>query len=175
VRHHEDRQQHVVNRRGLENPRGLPDAFIDYTRCEGDSDCPLEVLARFECILSVMPSRAARWLSVALAAFLLTQPIAFEAFAAASKDASSCCKDKNACCCRKSHGKTSGPALSSRDCGSQCQVSVRNSEPVAAATAPRNADAELQPAISIACARPGWTPSLHSDTALFERPPPFAA
>jgi len=140
----------------------------------------MEGFGRFERILGVMSSRAARCFAIALVAFLLAQPVPFLAFGSNASDESCCCKDKSATCCRRAHGHTlhwdtSGPAFSSRDCGGQCQVSVRNSQPVAETVAPALAGVELAPAISSPLARSGWIPSARHDAALFERPPPFIA
>ncbi|HTB20770.1 MAG TPA: hypothetical protein VK708_21750 [Bryobacteraceae bacterium] len=126
-----------------------------------------------------MPWRAARWFAIALVAFLLAQPFPFLAFAQDSSDGSCCCKGKNASCCRRSHGHaghmdSSGPALSSRQCCGQCQVSVRANRPVAATLAAVRQDAELAPAIAMPPAWTGWIPSSRQDAALFERPPPQA-
>jgi hypothetical protein len=120
-----------------------------------------------------MPTRVLRFLAGVLAAFLLAQLIPSLAFASPDS-ASCCCKDKNASCCRRMHGHSSGPALSSRECSGQCQISVRQSQPVAETVAPATASAELAPAISSPLVWLGWIPSAHHDAALFERPPPSA-
>ena len=136
-----------------------------------------EVFAWFGRILSVMPSRAARWFAFALVLFLFAQPIPFLAFAADSSDAPSCCKGKSASCCRRSHGHaahgdTSGPAFSSRECCGECQVSVRDSQPVAENIDPTEACVELWPAAGSPATPMSWNPSARHDVALFERPPP---
>ena len=127
-----------------------------------------------------MPPRTARWFAFALVVFLFAQPIPFLAFAQSAGDGFSCCKDKdaknamNASCCRRSHAKPSGPAFSSRDCCSQCQVSVSESQPVAKGLAPACSGAELVSAIAAPMAWLGWIPSARHDATLFERPPPTA-
>jgi len=138
-----------------------------------------EVFAPFRRILGVMPSRMARWFAFALVVFLFAQPIPFLAFAADSSDASCCCKGKSASCCRRSHGHaahgdTSGPALSSRECCGQCQVSVRNTQPVAESIDPTAACVELAPTPASPATVMCWIPSARHDAALFERPPPSA-
>ncbi len=137
----------------------------------------MEVFGRLERILSIMPSRTARWFALALVVFLFAQPIPFLAFAQDASDGSCCCKDKSMSCCRRSHhhaGSESGPAFSSRDCCGQCQVSVRKSQPVAATVVPATARRELAPAISPLPARLTWIPCARRDAALFQRPPPSA-
>jgi hypothetical protein len=131
-----------------------------------------EAFACFGRILSCMAARVVRLLASALVAFLLAQLIPALAFASSdgADCASSCGKDKMACCRRSHH--SSGPAFSSRECSSQCQISVRQSQPVAGTVAPTTAFAELAPAISSPLARLGWIPSAQHDAVLFERPPP---
>jgi len=56
-----------------------------------------------------------------------------------------------------SHGDTSGPAFSSRDCCGQCQVSVRKSQPVAGTVPPARTFAQLAPAVlSLTLPRRMW-------------------
>jgi len=126
-----------------------------------------------------MPLPASRWFAIAVVVFLFAQPVPFAAFAQQAGDGSCCCKDKTASCCRRSHQRalqagSSGPAFLSRDCCGQCQVSVRNSQPVAETAAPPARCAELAPAVAPAAAWSGWMPCARHDSALFERPPPFA-
>jgi hypothetical protein len=122
-----------------------------------------------------MPARALRFLAGALVGFLLSQPIPALTFAS-SDAASCCCKDKSASCCRRMHGMphgdSSGPAFSSRECCGQCQISVRQSQPVAVTVAPTAAFGEPALASSSPLARLGWIPSARHDAVLFERPPP---
>jgi hypothetical protein len=130
-------------------------------------------------ILGLMPTRVVRFLASALAAFLLAQLIPALAFASSdASDASCCCKDKSASCCRRMHGmphrRSFGPAFSSRECCGQCQISVRQSQPVADSVTPAILCTELAPAISSPLAWLGWIPSAHHDAVLFERPPPSA-
>ena len=132
-----------------------------------------EVFRRLGRILGIMSSRTARWFALALVAFLLAQPVPFQAFAA-QRDDSCCCKDKVASCCRR-HGHMSGPAVASRDCCDQCQIAVHKSQPVAATTAPSTAGSEPAPESSHQTAWASWIPSSHRDSVLFERPPPSAA
>jgi hypothetical protein len=128
-------------------------------------------------ILGLMPTRVVRFLVGVLALVLLAQPIPPLAFAS-SDSASCCCRGKSATCCRRMHGMphghSSGPALSSRECCGQCQISVRQSQPVAATVAPATTFAEPAPAISRAIAALDGFRSTHSDLALYQRPPPSA-
>jgi hypothetical protein len=126
-----------------------------------------------------MPLPTSRWLAIAVVVFLFAQPIPFSALAQQSSDASCCCKNKTAGCCRRSHkhalqGEPDGPAFSSRDCCDQCQVSVRRSQPAAEMAAPAARCVELAPSVAPAPAWAGWIPSPRHDPALFERPPPYA-
>jgi len=127
-------------------------------------------------ILALMPSRVIRFLVGVLSFVLLAQPIPALAFA--SQDSTSCCcKDSSASCCRRSHhlsGPASGPAFSSRDCCGQCQVLIRQTQPVAETVAPVIAFAQPAPRISKATAALDGFPSTHSDLALYQRPPPSA-
>jgi len=118
-----------------------------------------------------MPTRVLRFLAGVLAVFLLAQPVPALAFAS-TDSAACCCKDKSAMCCRRSQ-HASGPAFSSRDCGGQCHISVRQSQPVAESLAPAALGTELAPALLPVLLRQPWIPSARHDAALFERPPPF--
>ncbi|MBV9770333.1 MAG: hypothetical protein JOZ32_12230 [Bryobacterales bacterium] len=121
-----------------------------------------------------MPTRVAHWFALALAAFLLVQPIPFLAFASSADNMPCGCKDGSMSCCRRSHGHSSGPVFSSRNCCEQCHVSVRQSRPVAESVAPTIIRAEVAPIASSPIARFSWIPSALHQPALFERPPPFA-
>jgi len=122
-----------------------------------------------------MSARLARILSrlftSALVLFLLGQPFVALAFDQAA--GMSCCK--NACCCRKSHGHTDGPALTSRDCGGQCHVSIRNTQPVAANIGHEQSSAQPAPAFIPETAYKAWLPCARPNPVLFERPPPSVA
>ena len=122
-----------------------------------------------------MPTRVLRFLVGVLAFVLLAQPVPALAFASSDAgDAPCCCKSKSASCCRRSHhssGPASGPAFSSRECCNQCQIMVRQSQPVAGVVAPATTLTE-PPAVAPPLAWLGWIPSAHHDAVLFERPPP---
>jgi len=117
-----------------------------------------------------MPTHVVRFFSGVLAVFLLAQPVPALAFAS-SDSAACCCKDKSAMCCRRSQ-HSSGPAFSSGDCGGQCHVSVRQSQPVAESHAPATLGTELAPTVLPVLLRQPWIPSARHEAALFERPPP---
>jgi hypothetical protein len=120
-----------------------------------------------------MRTRVLRFIASALAVFLLAQPIPALAFASADS-ASCCCKDKSASCCRRSHRHSAGPELSSHDCCDQCNISVRQSQPVAGIVAPTTTFVEPAPAASELIAALDGFRSTHSDLALYQRPPPSA-
>ena len=131
-----------------------------------------EGFAWLERILGLMSLRSARWFAIALVTFLLAQTIPFLAFASDDGCDMPCCKGMHGMCCRRMHMHPSGPAFTSRDCCTQCQVWVRKSQPVAETRPPANVTASSEVAISAPLARLSWIPSPQHDAALFQRPPP---
>jgi hypothetical protein len=118
-----------------------------------------------------MPSRTARWIATALAAFLFAQPVSLLAFSL-NAGGMSCCKDGSMSCCRRSHHHPSGLEFSARDCCEQCQVAVRQSQPVAETMVQVTMDGGPAPLISRLPAPQSWIPSDSAEAPLFERPPP---
>jgi len=118
-----------------------------------------------------MVSRGVRLIAIALAVFFLAQQVPILAFAEDSGDQSCCCKDKSASCCRRSHHKTAGPGLSSRESCCGCVIWVRHSQPVAA-IAVRVGTLAGFVAVRAAVAPVTRMASAQRDTALFQRPPP---
>jgi hypothetical protein len=136
-------------------------------------------ILRSRSILGFMPARLARILSLALALFLFAQPIPSVASALAKNSDACCCCGKGKCmrCCRRMHNmahmKSMGPALSSRDCCSQCQVSVRMNQSFSEPAAPPILSIATALESSYAVARYVLFVSRPFDSALFGRPPPF--
>lgn len=122
-----------------------------------------------------MRKRLASIVASSLAAFFLMQPAAVLALVELNAGAdASCCK--NACCCRRSHGKTNGAALTAAPgCGQACHVAVQNIGGASDAAVP--ATEHVAPTVVATVSVPREEQAVHSRTeaALYQRPPPSQA
>ncbi|MBZ5610626.1 MAG: hypothetical protein LAP38_20370 [Acidobacteriia bacterium] len=122
-----------------------------------------------------MLMRLARLIACALLVCLTAQPLPFLAMGATASTAL-CCKDKQVCCCRRSHNASGGPALvADLGCGTQCRIPVRNIKPLAAIQPLTVMPAAAAPATRPAVQSVSGFARAHRDVFLYQRPPPAEA
>jgi hypothetical protein len=120
-----------------------------------------------------MMLRLARWIACALLVCLAAEPLPFLNFGAASSMSGDCCKDKQACCCRRSHVHALGPVLTAgAPCGSSCPIAVRNTKVVAAISPPAAIQAAAAPSTGSVSEQLAGFARSHHDAFLYQRPPP---
>jgi len=110
-----------------------------------------------------------RLLAAVLALLFVAQPVPL--LAQVLWGADSCCKDGQACCCRKSHKASSGPGLAADQACSTCHVQVRAVQQTASTT-PQTAHTELAAGIQAAAVSEGHARHVGTEPFLYQRPPP---